>query len=316
MSIFSNIGKGIKNILGSQIGKTITSAGTNLLHDTEIGRKLAAPLLGTAGFMLGGPAGAMLGAGLGSKMSGQGWGHAIGTGLKGGALASLAGAGLGASGMGSLGSSFSLPGMGGAGMGNMTAGQLTGLSGMLNHIPGIGSSLANLTGGLGNLAGGGTFAGGMIPGTSFLGMGSGGGSSLPGMAASSLFSGGGMNPFSLLGGYLGYRGSQDATNQASNLADKGTGYLDRAGQLAEIDPAALTAQEARAKDTLRGAQADRGIFNSGVGARQEAEVMPMVNANLQQLAFQNAMQMGQAYNPMIAAYMGNAGSFNNPFGGK
>lgn len=149
--------------------------------------------------------------------------------------------------------------------------------------------------GAGALAGGASAVGaGGMGGGGFSGLLTGAAKSLlPGMAKQFLGGGQGGGDLSslagLYGAYQGYKGQEGALSDLAGMESRYTGLLSKQEQLAGLDPNVAAQMKRQAQQGLRAAQAERGIYESGVSAAQEAELMPRIEQSqrswqLQQLA--------------------------------
>jgi len=284
----------LKKTVG-RAAKTVSTGGLSEAVKHKTGRKLvgqAAPVVGgVVGGIFGGAAGAGLGAGLGSAFTNKylkdkSWkdslvkGAITGASVYGGAsaLSGIAGA------MGGAGGAAAGAGSAGAtGAGASTAGA-------------AGAASAGGTGTLGALGGMGKVAG--IAGKAMKG-------------ASLLKTG-----VSLYGGYQGMKGSAAAQEDMNRYESGVEGLLRRQEALAGLDPAVAAAMTRRAQQNLRGAQAARGIYSSGVAAAQEAELMPMIEQQQRAWQLQQLAGISGQYTPLMESagrrgdvYQGMAGEF-------
>src|SRR3990172_748852 len=246
--------------VGARIGKGILTGGLSEAVKHKTGRRLVGQAAVGAGTILGGVFGGPLGAGAGGAagqlfadkyLKDRSWKQAAGSALKTGALAGGGWALAGAA-----------PAM---------------LSGTAQAAGGAASSLGGM---LPTTAGGWLSAGGkaLSLGKGALGMLGGGGGA-----------GGGGGLAGLYGAYQGYKGQEGALSDLAGLESRYGGLLGRQEELAGLDPAVAAQMQRRAQQSLRGAQAERGIYESGVAAAQEAELMPQIEQSqkawqLQQLA--------------------------------
>jgi hypothetical protein len=109
----------------------------------------------------------------------------------------------------------------------------------------------------------------------------------------------GGNLAGLYGAYQGYKGQEGALSDLAGLESKYGRNIERQEGLAGLDPRVAAQMKHQAVQDLRGAQAERGIFESGVAAKQEAELMPQIDQA------QRAWQLQQlaAINPQYALPM-------------
>lgn len=92
-------------------------------------------------------------------------------------------------------------------------------------------------------------------------------------------------------------------------------YLKEMMQRGGLTPEARTSRENRAKQNIRGAQADRGMFNSGLAIRQEGEMMPEIQAQMDQQDFGNLGQMYGMLDPMASRnFAGNQANLDRIYG--
>jgi len=241
------------------------------------------------GFLTGGPMGAIMGGATGLKGALQKGGQPVTFGnlFKSAGMGALGG--LGSSALMGAGGMFGIPGGG--------LSSMLGLGGQTGLLGGLGSGLAGMLGmggggaggaGLG-LFGGGAGAGGGLGSMLGLGGGAGGG----GGFLSTLLGAGGLPQ--LASTVLGYGGARRQERRESETGDIQRSLLGQGRELAELSPEARKAMLARAKESIRASQAERGIFTSGVGAAAEAEQLPLIEAQLNQLALQNLINISGAY---------------------
>lgn len=261
--------------IGKKVGKQAIRASKGVLtaglSETKGGRRLlakaAAPVLGTAGFVIGGPAGAALGAALGTRLS-QGQNADWKRVLRSGAIGFGAGAGVG------------------AGVGGLKALAGKGLS----SIAGMGK------GSLSMLASGAkSFLGGGMPGG---GSGEGGGSMIGDLAG-------------LYGGFQSYRGSERALDDLAALEDQQRNLISQQTDLAGLDPAVADRMKNQARQDLRAAQAERGIYESGVAAAQEAELMPQIDQQQRAWQLQQLAGISPQYQPLMQSALARAGMYGS-----
>ena len=173
----------------------------------------------------------------------------------------------------------------------------------------IGTALAvGGAAGVGPLAGGGTtagvggltgLAGKMLPGMSG---GSGGGTSLGDLAG-------------IYGAYQGYKGSEAAQEDISRYEGSVESNIKRQEELAGLDPAVAARMKHEASQELRGAQAERGIFESGVAAKQEAELMPQIEQQQKAWQLQQLAGISGQYSPLMESAGRRAGTYQDMAGG-
>lgn len=272
MGFFSGFGKAFKGI-----GKTVGKIGAGAL----------------GGFLTGGPLGALAGGAMGGFQKG---GLNFKNALKGFGMGGLGGLGtsgmFGSAGLGSgLGGMFSGGGLGGGLMQNMGLPGLFrgGMGGGLDFTPGFNiKSMAN------NVLGTNFGGGGSSGANSMFGGGGGGGGLL-----SKLFGQGGIMGSGGIPGLasliLGTQGARQQQKRQSATGDTQRALLGQAGSIAGLSPEAKKQMLDRAREGIRSSQADRGVFTSGGGAREESEQMPMIEAHLNQLMLQNLLNTSNAY---------------------
>lgn len=88
------------------------------------------------------------------------------------------------------------------------------------------------------------------------------------------------------------RKEQQALNQSS---DSMKSMLQQGYKVAGLDPKVQAQILDRYRNMVRGAQADRGIYNSGPALQQESEIMPRVEQGLKNDYFQQLMQLASGY---------------------
>lgn len=334
----SNPAKFVKNLHKS----TIQGASFGLINGKQannIVRRVSHAGIGAgAGFLTGGPAGAVAGGlygGLGKGSSGAvNLRSGIRNAYQGGIAGGLAGGVAGLAGYGSMGGpagSFTGGLFGGTGTG-IGGGTLSGGS-VVPHFTlgaeglGVGAGAAAGTGGsmLGGLGGVKT----MLAGASILGpmlsrpanpnTESGGIEQVPGNynfypGGSSSFNeaGGGGQTFGNSGSMGGgmYSGGFDPNSPQSLQLDMIRKQMDSAG----VSPEAQSFQRNQALQGIRGAQADRGMFNSGLGMQQESLLMPQIDQQFQQQRFSNLGSLYSQLNPMSQmAFQGGQNAMDRNF---
>jgi len=254
-SFFGKIGKAFKKV-ARPLGKIAAGAGT--------------------GFLMGGPLGALAGGVMGGMQKG---GLNFRTALKAGGMGALGG--LGTSALLGAGGLSGVPGLG------MLSGG------------GVGSSLFG-----GGIAGAGQGAGGVfssLMGGGGTGGGTGGGGFLSSMMGNVLGGGrnggvlGGINPLQLAGMLTGIPGARQESRRTSQIQDVQMGLLGQGKELAGISPEARARMLAQAKEGIRASQAERGIYESGVSAAQESELMPMIEQRIREQQLQQILGITGGY---------------------
>lgn len=92
-------------------------------------------------------------------------------------------------------------------------------------------------------------------------------------------------------------------------------YLQQMMKTGGLTPEARMSRENRAKQNIRGAQADRGMFNSGLAVRQESEILPEIQAQMDQQDFSNLGQMYGMLDPMASRnFAGNQANLDRIYG--
>ncbi len=268
----------------------------------KIARPIGKAAIGAGtGFLMGGPAGALAGGLMGGLQKGAlTFGTALKAGGKGllGGLGATAAGGLLAGGRQAFMSPGDPSGLLSAGLGAATGGLGTGAGA-------IGAA------GAGARAGGGFFGG--LAGLGRQAMGGirglfgGAGQTAAGQAGGGIL--GGISPLQLAGGVMGHLGQQKQLRAAGALEEEQLGLLREGREIAGISPEARKLMAERAKEQLRGAQAERGIFQSGVSAAQEAELLPLIEAQMQQQQIANIGSLVGGFNPLVQGRLGMAGAF-------
>lgn len=178
----------------------------------------------------------------------------------------------------------------------LTAGALApGVAGMIGSAGGLGGFLGKGAaflgkGALSMLAGGG-------------GQGGGGGLDLGGLAG-------------LYGAYQGERGQRAALGQVQESERQAQQMIQRQAQLAGLDPAVAEQMKRQAQQDLRAAQSERGIYESGVAARQEAQLMPQIEQSQRAWQLQQLAGITGQYTPLMTSRLGRAQMYGSgePFG--
>lgn len=283
----------------------------------KLGKILGKVGLGAlAGFATGGPLGAILGGFGGGLMPGALTGRTallsglagLGGGLAGRGLAGLAGGIAGGPGGAIQGFTGGLQGLfgGRTGTAQMTPEGL-GVGGFQPSLIGrIGGGLGAVGGGVKNLF---TGAGGQLdltPGfslTNLLGGGqAGGGGFLPYLIGQGGIPG-------LTSTILGSLQQRKAGQRLGQLQDIQLAALGQARELGGITPEAQRLMMQRALEGIRSAQAERGIFESGVGAQLEAETLPLIEQQLRQQQMAAMLGLAQGFNPLLQSQAQIFGAF-------
>ena len=234
-------------------------------------RKAAAPVLATGGFLIGGPAGAAAGAALGTRLSQVNRDVNWKRVARSGAIGLAAGAG----------ASFAMQGGLGALAEGAKAGATKAGSWLAAH-PGTAVKGAMT---LGKMALGG---GGGQPGA--------GGGTLQGMAG-------------LYGAYQGMKGQEGALDDVNRFEGGSEALIRRQTELAGLDPVVAAQMKHQASQDLRASQAERGIFESGVAAKQEAELMPQIDQQQRAWQLQQLAAIQPQYTPLMESAYKRAGMY-------
>jgi hypothetical protein len=169
-----------------------------------------------------------------------------------------------------------------------------------------------LAGGAGGVAGG---AGGFgLPGLGTIGKMAGLGKTALGMLAGGGGEGGGgplENLAGLFGAFQGYRGQEKALSDLARLESEQGALLGRQKELAGLDPMVAAQMKNQARQDIRAAQSERGIYQSGVGARQEAEIMPQIDQAQRAWQLQQLAAITGQYQPLMASAGTRAGMFGS-----
>ena len=98
---------------------------------------------------------------------------------------------------------------------------------------------------------------------------------------------------------MGTMQQRKAGQRLGQFQDVQSSLLGQAQGLAGLSPEAQRLMMQRSKEGIRSAQAERGIFDSGVGAQFEAESLPLIEQQLRQQQFNAMMGLAQGYNPLL-----------------
>ena len=301
--------------------KVFRPVGKTLKPIARVVGNVALPAIG--GFLVGGPIGALAGLGVGTRAAIKGKAltprtllqsglATAGIGLGAAALPSIlqsglgllsnvggalqGGAGLLGQGLQSVGGMLGgipFPGLGGAGevVGDI-GGLLGGQFGPMDFLRNIGSTLGFLQGGPGT---GSPF--GFNPLGPLQGLFGGGGAAPQG--GGSLF--GGLGGPLMLGSLItNFLAQREQAKALERLMGQQESLIAEQRQLAGTPEEAQREMLRQAREAIRGAQAQRGIFTSGVAAAQEAQLLPLIQAQLQRQRLADLAAISTQLNPLVA----------------
>lgn len=103
---------------------------------------------------------------------------------------------------------------------------------------------------------------------------------------------------SLLPSLLTFNTQRQQMKNQNRLLDEQRAMIGQAREKAGISDKARAEMLRRSQEALRSAQASRGIFESGVGAAQEAEQRPMWEQQMNDYAMNQYLKLAQAYQGM------------------
>jgi len=113
----------------------------------------------------------------------------------------------------------------------------------------------------------------------------------------------------LYGAYQGYKGQEGALSDLAEQESRYGGNIARQEELAGLDPRVAAQMKRQAVQGLRGAQAERGIYESGVSAAQEAELMPQIEQSQRAWQLQQLAAINPQYQTLMETSMRRAGMY-------